>query len=252
MKKTIIALIALSGMAVAEDASVSSVTLHDVTFTAPSAVALHNAFADADAAKAADIYLTGSSYYTNKSMGLVYNGLYIANDAGMKFNHSENVTVNHLYIGSDIKMRDSTNNVIGAINWSDTNAPKLKIGSGSGTWVDINADYGTVIDLSAMTSGAVYLNTAGALTLSTALNSNVTVYATISDTLSMRTLLQADFSDWGGNVILQNADGTTYNGGAYIWEATATGLNIMSIPEPTTATLSLFALISLAARRRRK
>lgn len=253
MKKTLFTLFALAGVAVA-DSPASSITLHGVVFTAPSGNPLHSAFPSNAAAAAADVYLTGLSYYTNNSKGTAYDGIYLANDAGLKFNHSSSVAVNHLYLGSDIKIKAGTKDSVGQLNWSgQSDALKLNIGSAADAWVDINANYGTAINVSNMSGGALYLNTAGALTLGAALNEGVTVYATITDTANERTLLAADFSNWNGNVILQNEDGTAYNAGAYTWKATETGLKITkAVPEPATATLSLLALAGLAARRRRK
>ncbi len=263
MKKTIIALIALSpGFAVAGDSS-TSLSLHEVIFSAPQQQALHNAFSTNADANSANMYLSGQAYYTNDKKGTTYDGIYLASDSGLKFNHGTSITVSHLYIASNIIMKKGTDFVEGQLNWSNTNdSTKLKISEKVGSWVDINADYGIGIDISAMTDGALYLNTGGALTLQYTsdnktytdytLANGVDVYATITDEANVRTLLTGDFSNWSGTVYLMTADNTVYNGSNYTWKATAEGLEIVTIPEPTTATLSLLALAGLAARRRRK
>ncbi|MBR5895113.1 MAG: PEP-CTERM sorting domain-containing protein [Akkermansia sp.] len=49
------------------------------------------------------------------------------------------------------------------------------------------------------------------------------------------------------------SDGTyRYDGNTLVFSGTLTNRSSQSIPEPTTATLSLLALAALAARRRRK
>ncbi len=240
----------------------ANVTLHDVTFvTAPNNGAYQN-WANRDTTNWELLDTSGNTDDTPKftyGNALTFGGLYIAKNSGLKINNgSADVSVKYLYLDSAIEFATTTNGAIDSINWSGNEA-NASLNIQDKGWVDINSDYAARISLASMTTGAVYLNTAGALTLTSdgsayTLSNNVVVYATITDSANKRTLLSGNFSAWEGNVVLQNADGTAYTAGAYTWETSAEGLNIVTVtvPEPTTATLSLLALAGLAARRRRK
>jgi len=232
------------------------IELHGITFSTPTATGLQNQAGVADA----NLYLTGGTLYWSNELNRSYSGLYVASDGALRINNtSDAITVNYLYLASNVTIGASKNQAVGDVtwNWNLTNASRIQIKATNGGWVDINNDYNARIDLSSMESGAVYLNTAGALTLSSlgnayTLNNGVNVYATITETANVRTLLSGDFSNWNGTVHLMTADNAAYNGTEYTWKATAQGLEIVAVPEPTTATLSLLALCGLAARRRRK
>ena len=248
MKKTIIALMALTGIAMGD------ITLHGVTFvTASNNGAYHN-WSNLETTNW-QLLTSGSQTYGNK---LTIGGLYIDENSGLKVNSGSNdVSLNYLYIDPIIKFATTTAGAVNSVNWSG-NGANASLNIMDGGWVDID-NYATRIDLKSMTTGAVYLNTAGALTLksngtSYTLSDGVAIYATITDTANVRTLLTGDFSNWNGNVYLMSEDNTAYTAGAYTWEATSTGLQIVvaPVPEPTTATLSLLALAGLAARRRRR
>ncbi|MDD6813288.1 MAG: PEP-CTERM sorting domain-containing protein [Akkermansia muciniphila] len=247
MKKTLIALMALAGVALGD------ITLHGVTFvTAPNQGAYQNW--NNLGTTNWQLLNSGNETYGN---ALTIGGLYIAENSGLKINNgSKDVSLNYLYIDSIIKFATTTAGAVNSVNWS-TNEANASLNIKNGGWVDINNDYATRISLENMSTGAVYLNTAGSLTLksdgiSYTLADGVAVYATITDTANVRTLLTGDFSNWNGNVYLMAEDNTAYSGAAYTWKATETGLQIIAVPEPTTATLSLLALVGLAARRRRK
>lgn len=251
MKKTLITLLALCGVVAAAD-----IELHGITFSEPTATGLMNQTNVADA----NLYLTGGTLYWSDQYNRSYSGLYVASDGALRINNTaEKITVNYLYLASNVTIGAGKAQTVGDVtwNWTLTNASCIQIQATNGGWVDINNDYNARIDLSSMESGAVYLNTAGALTLSSSgndytLNNGVNVYATITETANVRTLLSGDFSNWNGTVHLMTADNVAYNGTEYTWKATAQGLEIVLVPEPTTATLSLLALAGLAARRRRK
>lgn len=154
-----------------------------------------------------------------------------------------------------------------------------------GGWLDIDADYTTRINISSMSSGTLYLNQSGALTLgNTALGSGVVLdfSASASATagqLTTRTLLTGtnftgwmsaleqdsslvsmdgytftttdlssvtgDLSSYEGQFSIKNADGALTV--SYVAPSSSP-----AVPEPATATLSLLALAGLCARRRRK
>lgn len=249
MKKTILSLLVMAGVAMGD------ITLHGVTFvTAPNQGAYQSW--NNLAATNWQLLASGSQTYGN---ALTIGGLYIAENSGLKVNSGSNdVSLNYLYIDSVIKFATTTAGAVNSVNWSG-NGANASLNIKNGGWVDINNNYATRIDLKNMTTGEVYLNIAGALTLKSngsnyTLSDGVAIYATITDTANERTLLTGDFSNWNGNVYLMNEDNTAYSGAAYTWKATEAGLQIVAapIPEPTTATLSLLALAGLAVRRRRK
>ena len=251
MKKTLITLLALCGVVAAAD-----IELHGITFSEPTAQGLMNQ----TNVENANLYLTGETLYWSDQHNRSFSGLYVASDGALRINNTnEKITVNYLYLASDVTIGADKAQAVGDVtwNWALTEASCIQIQATNGGWVDINNDYDIRINLSSMESGAVYLNTAGALTLSSGgndytLNNGVNVYATITETANVRTLLSGDFSNWNGTVHLMTADNVAYNGTEYTWKATAQGLEIVAVPEPATATLSLLALAGLAARRRRK
>ena len=281
MKKTLF-ILPLFFLTVA--ASASEVTLHGVTFTTPSAQALHSAFPSTSAAAAANSYLN-SNYFINGTKGYDFSGFYIDEKGGLKFNHSESkVTVTYLYLAENVQFSNSTTGAQGIINWSSPNI-SLSISDTTGAWVDVNAAY-TRINTSKMSNGTVYLNQHGcissnlassnsieAVALSTSdlageTSTNYTITTNESFAVITRTLMIGNYAEWSGTFTLdgfternstatwtgiENVSETDVN--TYYLTADKTGLKVtyvMSIPEPATATLSLLALAGLAARRRRK
>lgn len=247
MKKTIITLLALCGVAVAEDVSI---TLHGVVFSTPTTLGrFHN-----NSNYATSNYLIDGNAYGNLGNSPDVGGLYITDGSQFRTNGSYgNISVNYLYLEADDAtiVHNLANNVTGTIGWAN-NVPDTKVVIKNGGWVDINNAFSR-IDVSQMTtSGSIYLNTNGSLTLNSIIDSDVTVYATITENAVERTLVSGDYEGWDGSVVLQDINGNIYNGGNFSWEATSEGLKIVAVPEPTTATLSLLALAGLAARRRRK
>lgn len=249
MKKTIIALFALTGAAYG-----ATLDLHGTTFKTPDTI---TGFQGNSGYQSSNYLITEYTYGnlgTNPQVG----GLHITGDGCFRLNGTwNNLSINYLYIeSSDAVIADGLSGGIPAntaLGWANTTSAMVTVNNNG--WVDINNSFDR-INVNSMQNGSIYLNTNGALTLGdgNSLQNGVTVYATITDTANERTLVTGkDLSNWAGNVILQNADGTEYNAGEYTWEATATGLQIIkAVPEPTTATLSLLALAGLAVRRRRK
>ena len=83
--------------------------------------------------------------------------------------------------------------------------------------------------------------------------SNQSVYATYAASSRFDRINVA--SSINSNVTLPKGDGIVYNTGYNSWSGqnmAAVTFNAVAVPEPTTATLSLLALAGLAARRRRK
>lgn len=276
MKKTIIALMALSSIAMAAD-----VTAHGITFTTTDLSKGIQTWTDR---AANNYYITGGVSWGNGNGGYDFGGLYVDDQGGMKFNAlNYDFNVKYLYLTSGVQIGASTGDTVGQINWSNNNGANFVMINGG--WVDINANYGDKIDTSGMTTGSIYLNTAGALTLPEdgVLGNGVTVFATLdlyADAIVQatgigivtRTLMTGDFSNWTGALTLNSHNitqglvemssdefGSGYmNGftsadvGKYYITKSDTGLSINYIvPEPATATLSLLALAGLAARRRR-
>lgn len=257
MEKTIIALLALGSAAMAAD-----VTVNDVTFTTTD---LSKGFQNWTDRATNNYYITGAVAWGNGNAGLDFGGLYVANDGGMKFNvANSDITVKYLYLMSGVEIgATSGSSIVGEINWTNNSGANFVMADGG--WVDINAAYGDKIDASDMTSGSIFLNDAGSLTLS-ALGNGVTVHANVTAGED-RTLISGDMSNWAGNLALKTAGNSfaLVDSGQLIWatgelenikiNATAEGLSYSfetpAVPEPTTATLSLLALAGLAARRRK-
>lgn len=254
MKKTIIVLLALGGIAMGAE-----VSIHDITFTTTDLTPGIQYWTNRSTS---NYYITGGVSWGNGNGGYDFGGLYVDITGGMKFNVGSNdFNVKYLYLASGVKIGNSTGNNAGEINWSNNNGANFIISSGG--WVDINEDYGVKIDASSMASGSIYLNDAGSLTLSS-LNNNVTVHANVTAG-EERTLIEGDMSNWAGSMALTAANNSIalVEGGQLMYatgdlqnlqiNATAEGLSYsFAIPEPTTATLSLLALAGLAARRRRR
>lgn len=157
--------------------------------------------------------------------------------------------------------------------------------------MDINADYGNLINVSQMTSGAIYLNTSGHLNLTDrnngdapyALVGDVNIFASFEEVALFgmddfsrssegRTLIDGDLSQWTGTLTLTMGKSyATYNSDGKLLKAEGALMDVEfdikdssnsklfvktadtpAVPEPTTATLSLLALAGLCARRRRR
>ncbi len=245
-------------------ANAESVTIHDTEFTSPTAQALHSAFSSNTDAANANAYISNLAYYTNGTKGYTYGGFYVKNDGGLKFNHGTNVTVSFLYIDSGISLRpNNTNSLVGQINWSNQTA-KLLLSNATDAWVDINANYGTAIDLSNMVAASsIYLNTLGSLATTTSsasiyataltnlveIGEHSSIYAYDSETKTVtRTLLSGDYSGWNGTVTLSGV--SNYN-----ITNDSNGLKVSYvIPEPSMFGLlaGLGALALVGTRRRRR
>ncbi|MBR5876834.1 MAG: PEP-CTERM sorting domain-containing protein [Akkermansia sp.] len=244
MKKRLILFLAVSGLAMGE-----SITLHGVTFTTPSTL---GGFHKNTNYSTGNFVIDGAAY-GNLGNNPTVGGLYITDGSSFRVNGSNNnIVLTYLYMESDDAVISDywSGGNTGTIGWGNSTSAKIQIKDNG--WLDINTSLSRV-DVSKMVNGgSIYLNTNGSLTLSKAIDTDVTVYATITDSATERTLISANFEGWTGNVVLLDEQGNVYKSGNYDWEATSAGLMIVSIPEPTTATLSLLALAGLAARRRRK
>lgn len=263
MKKTLVVLMALCGMAMAAD----PITLHGVTFAEAPAGPMQNVNPKTGT------YYINTSRYGNGNSATTWGGLALMDGAGLKTNSSNcQWTFTYLYIDPSLSFKLHTSDIAGEINWStNNNNAYFKMSATEGAWLDINKAYGAyTVVTTAMTNGTVYLNDKGSLT--STLGTTNTVHATMlttgydgiagyafddaSKTLT-RTLLTGDFSAWTAEVIesqlkLDNLNGLDASRVSYLGDST--GLYVkydMSVPEPATATLSLLALAGLAARRRR-
>ena len=236
-------------------ANAEGVTLHEITFdnVVTTGVAIHDqGFGSLNTANIAVLGpTTGVSAYTNRS---TIQGLYLADNVGVKFNIDGKTTVTYLHIGDGIQLKTGTNNNAGSVNWSNTNdSTGFIVSDVSGAWVDVNAQFDAAdISIGSMTTGSVYLNENGQLALASgeALSSDVKVYADASGISAgeTRTLITGDFSSWTGTVDFGDVENVRV-------VKSADGLSLVAaIPEPSAFGLlaGLGALALVASRRRRK
>ena len=294
MKKNCYLLCALAAasLACAEAETPTTVTLHDVVFQA---VTVHSGLQNQSPASS-HFYIPGE-FTTEGNLGVAatpntLQGLYMEANSGLKLNgNSGTVTVSHLYLAPTIKVQGAVTNTTinkGEVSWgSSSSTPTFSLSNAAGSWLDINANYGSNITTASMSGGTVYLNELGHLnsTLSTGntlVASAVTEQAVLQGntalfqisevagtdyTLITRTLMTGDFSSWDAAALesvqlegytysadLATATGyTTEDLSKYFVTANSNGLSVSYlVPEPTSTALSLLALASLAARRRRK
>lgn len=219
-------------------------------------------------------------------------GLYMEANSGLKLNGSGGtITVSHLYLDSTIKVQGAvTGGTVnkGEVSWgSYSRTPTFSLSNAAGSWLDINANYGRNITTASMHGGTVYLNDLGhlnstlsigntlvasAVTEQNVLQGNTALFqlneiAGTDYTLITRTLMTGDFSSWNAAALesvqlegytysadLANATSyTTQDLSKYFVTASSNGLSVSYlVPEPASTALSLLALASLAARRRRK
>lgn len=251
MKKTLIALVALSGLAMAD------VTLHGITFDGAMSSPMQSI------ADKTQNFLVDAFYYGNLSSATTYGGFYVTSTGGIKTNATgTHTTVTYLYIDPAIVF--STGNTgAGQIAWSSNSANNYyAISSTEGAWVDIDADYDTKVRVNEMVNGTVYLHSAGYLSGALTGGNKVVVdgldistvieapaHHTILDNGHItRTLIAGDFSSWTADDLAN----VTIEGGQGYAHADAQGLHVTYTPEPATATLSLLALAALANRRKRR
>lgn len=296
MKKTIFALVALSSLALGD-------IIHGVDFTT-----------DKPSSRGLDIsknwvlsspysWVTVNNFPENLKVSSC-SGFYLEEGAGLRIVNSgyreDDISLKYLYLHSSIKINDNGNKedaattkaTAGLINWEtpNNNLDNVIYIQDEG-WVDIDADYGNLINVSQMTSGAIYLNTAGHLDLTDrnnadapyALVGDVNIFASFEEVALFgiddfsrssegRTLIDGDLSQWTGTLTLTMGNSyAIYNSNGELLDAEGSLMDVEfdikdssnsklfvktadtpAVPEPTTATLSLLALAGLCARRRRR
>lgn len=263
MKKTIIVLVALaSGTALAEDAAL----LWDLTYTGT-----NYAITDANG----DAYTTLS--YFNATSTTVEDGVCTTKGEGDRLLLSDSNT-HGLTLGGDYSFViqggavTNPNNWatlfgLGNINSTSSNSAQIKISDSSNGNLGIYGENSIFSDISSTTQTPVgkmgtYILTMQAIDNDTA--SKATLYyngatvcsATIKDTEGKTAWRGKDLAyftiggrlrDTGSLTQMAITNVQLYNG-----VLSDSQIASLSIPEPTTATLSLLALVGLAAHRRRK
>lgn len=95
------------------------------------------------------------------SPNISFSGLWLDDNTGFKFNHSQDVSVKYLHLGTEIAFQTSTDNPVGSVNWSDT-ISNHKINVTDGGWFDINTTIsGTNVGIDSGASITLYLNQCG-------------------------------------------------------------------------------------------
>ena len=232
MKKTIIALLALSGLAVAAPATLTTGSdshLDSVIATAQLTPSQLTSVVDTANLNTALIGVTDSannswsaavSTWGARNELLLYTkkgGEAVSGNAQSTFTDSESWPA-----GNDLKAYFGLENaVMGAITLGYQGANITGVGNYSGTAVVFSVLYndGSVKTAYGLCSGYKYSN-----------NSIPTI--TYDDTLMSTPTVTLSTTPWTKDSLI--------------------GANLAAVPEPTTATLSLLALAGLAARRRRK
>lgn len=259
MKKTLIALLTLSGMAM-------GIEIHGLTFEASLASPMQNT------ANTNQNFYVDTIYSGNWKAVDVYGGFYVTAKGGICTNNKPNshMSLTFLYLDPSVVFATGNTATAGQIVWPAGVDSYYGITSTSGAWVDINAAYGSNIHVDAMSGGTVYLNEKGSLT--STLSEGNEVHATMLTTdyegvagymldeetqTLIRTLMVGDFSSWTSpetGIVLDNIDKLDPSKVSYL--ADETGLYVkydmgQKTPEPTTGTLSLLALAGLCIRRRK-
>lgn len=286
MQKSLIAFLVLSALAQGSDSN--TITIHGTEFTTdspgPRGIDTSKNWA------LSETYTWMTMFSADYGEVPTCNGFYLEAGSGLRIYNAgervDDIAVSYLYLDEAIKIADNENltgqqvDTPNLINWfHPENNKGNTITIQDGGWVDINANYGNLINLSAMTTGGgIYLNTGGYLDLTDnnnndkayTLDDDVIIYVTLTEDVTERTLLGGDLSGWGGKVHFTLEDDYAIYQNGELLESTGAlqGLVIdisadtsaisykigtsSTVPEPTTATLSLLALAGLAARRRRK
>ena len=264
MKKTIIALMALaSGTALAEDAAL----LWDLTYTGT-----NYAITDANG----DAYTT-LSYY-NATSTTVEDGVCTTKGTGERLLLKDSNT-HGLTLGGDYSFVIQGGAVTNPSDWAtlfglgninsntDPNRAQIKISDSSSGNLGIYGEDSIFSDISSTTQTPVgemgtYIltmqanddNTASTATLY--YNGTVVCSATITDTTGKTAWRDKDLAYFTIGGRLRDANSLTQmaitNVQLYNGVLSDSQIASLSIPEPTTATLSLLALAGLAARRRRR
>ena len=216
MKKTLIALMALAGVAMANE---GAITLDETTITASFTVAPVN---------------VGNCYSGDYTFQFTLNEQYTIADSGSVLGFYRGNAVNDGY-GYNGFVLSETNGVL-----------TLTLGRGranntlaEGTGIGANTTFAFGTDASATNS----------VVFSTAIEKGVTYTVTVkgNDGIMTPTL------SWeGGEEALTSGYKSNMNGNAALTCVVNPGVALTIVPEPATATLSLLALAGLAARRRRK
>ena len=267
MKKTIIALIALAGIASAE----YSITTTNSMYTNPNAyvyvyTGASNAPSNWDNTWNWDCYTsatdseaeTGGQYRpVNADPAFIgYDFTFVdgkqvltANDTAITLNTQTWMgSGNRFYLGHNVTLQGSNN------GFSANNVVTFDFGDFGGTSVISMGDFW-------MQPGAT-VNFTGTITMTdTEFSYTVFTSTNMAQNDGTWNASGVTVTDAQGNTLQYTTDESKIGTSGYYWlESTYTGqgsantlkIVAMSVPEPTTATLSLLALCGLAARRRRK
>ena len=243
MKKTLIALMALAGMAVGAEPEIGSLVLTNTTANDVISTAVGTASTDwveevitLSGNATVSILTNGTNTYTPTSLtGYAIGDTNVGNGGSYVYSvtfalteEATSLTLSDISAGFVIQSANGnaqTNNRWATYNWQLT--------SGIGENVTTLVNYATN-DSWSQASGST-----GTLTMNLG-ESGVTLNAGETYTLNLKIT--------GVN----NAENVVDTNGGFVHIGTITANVTQIVPEPTTATLSLLALAGLAARRRRK